>query len=116
MGPMLVKAALTNNFDRDEWGARAKALAEKDLAGVTAALAAHDREYDALLANVPDEAFRKEVEMFGNKSSAGQFIVSMVLGGCAAYRTQLFCYLKACGREELGTMNLWGGIDPPPAA
>lgn len=116
MGPMLVKAGLTNNFDREEWGARSKALAEKDLAGVTAALAAHDLEYDALLAGVPEDAFRKEVEMFGNKSSAGQFIVSMVLGGCAAYRTQLFCYLKACGREELGTMNLWGGIDPPPAA
>ena len=116
MGPMLVKAGLSGTFDRDEWGARATALADKDLAGVTAALAAHAQEYDALLANVPDDAFRKEVEMFGTKSSAGQFIVSMVLGGCAAYRTQLFCYLKACGREEIGTMNLWGGIDPPPAA
>lgn len=25
-------------------------------------------------------------------------------------------YLKACGREELGTMNLWAGVDAPPAA
>ena len=116
MGPMLVKAGLSGTFDRDEWGARSTALADTDLAGVVAALAAHDQEYDALLANVSDEAFRKEVDIFGNKSSAGQFIVSMVLGGCAAYRTQLFCYLKACGRDELGTMNLWGGIDPPPAA
>ena len=107
MGPVLVKSGLSGTFDRDEWGVRATALADKDLAGVTAALAAHDQE---------DEAFRKEVEMFGTKSSAGQFIVTFVLGGCAAYRTQLFCYLKACGREELGTMNLWGGIDPPPAA
>jgi hypothetical protein len=40
-------------------------------------------------------------------------IVSLVLGGCAAYRTQLFVYLKACGRDELNTMNLWGGIDAP---
>jgi hypothetical protein len=24
-------------------------------------------------------------------------------------------YLKACGREELSTMNLWFGIDAPPA-
>ena len=59
MGPMLVKAGLSGTFDRDEWGARATALADKDLAGVTAALAAHGPEYDALLANVPDEAFRK---------------------------------------------------------
>jgi hypothetical protein len=40
----------------------------------------------------------------------------MVLCGHAAYRTQLFCYLKACGREELTTMNLWAGVDPPAAA
>ncbi len=32
-----------------------------------------------------------------------------MLNGHAAYRTQLFLYLKACGREELSTMNLWAG-------
>ena len=31
--------------------------------------------------------------------------------GHAAYRTQLFCYLKSCGRDELNTFNLWQGID-----
>jgi hypothetical protein len=41
----------------------------------------------------------------------GSFIVNQVLCGCAAYRTQLFLYLKAWGREELGTMNLWAGAD-----
>jgi hypothetical protein len=25
---------------------------------------------------------------------------------------QLFLYLKACGRVELGTINLWDGVDP----
>ena len=53
--------------------------------------------------------------MFGTKTTRGAFIVNMVLGGHAAYRTQLFCYLKACGREELGTSNLWRGVDPPAA-
>ena len=28
----------------------------------------------------------------------------------------LFLYLKACGREELSTMNLWAGMDAPTAA
>jgi hypothetical protein len=36
-----------------------------------------------------------------------------VLCSCAAYRTQLFMNLKACGREELSTMNLWAGMDAP---
>jgi hypothetical protein len=31
-----------------------------------------------------------------------------------AYRMQLFLYLKACGREELGTMDLWAGVDAVP--
>jgi len=39
-----------------------------------------------------------------------------VLNGHAAYRTQLFLYLKACGREELSTMNLWAGADMPAKA
>ncbi len=95
--------------------ARAATLADADLPATVSALAAHSDEYVALLSNVPDEAFRKEIEMFGNRSSVGAFIVSLVLGGAAAYRTQLFCYLKACGRAELGTMNLWAGIDPAPA-
>ncbi len=29
---------------------------------------------------------------------------------------QLFLYLKACGRNELGTIDLWDGVDPPPKA
>ena len=43
--------------------------------------------------------------------SRGAWLVAVLLNGCAAYRTQLFLYLKACGREELGTSNLWMGID-----
>jgi len=29
---------------------------------------------------------------------------------------QLFLYLKAVGREELGTMDLWAGMDSPTQA
>ena len=58
--------------------------------------------------------FRADVTDFGgNKTTRGALIVNLVLCGCAAYRTQLFLYLKACGREELGTMNLWAGVDAP---
>ena len=39
------------------------------------------------------------------------WLLELVLNGCAAYRTQLFCYLKSCGREELSTSNLWQGVD-----
>ena len=57
---------------------------------------------------------RGGVDLFGSgESSRGVTIVNMVLAGHAAYRMQLFLYLKACGRDELNTMNLWAGIDAP---
>jgi hypothetical protein len=115
MGPMLVKSALAGGFQQDEWMTRAKAAAAMNFDQLVTALGTHAEEYKALLANQPDEAFRKDIEMFGTKYSVGSFIVSLVLGGAAAYRTQLFCYLKACGRTELGTPNLWRGVDPAPA-
>ncbi len=116
MGPVLLQAGLTGTFDRELWGARAAAVDPQDFPGVVATLAAQHDEYARVLADVPDETFRREIEMFGTRSSVGSFIVAMVLGGCAAYRTQLFLYMKACGRAELGTANLWRGVDPAPPA
>ena len=58
-----------------------------------------------------DADFRGEIEMFGRLESRGFHIVRLVLGGHAAYRTQLFLYLKANRRDELNTFNLWGGVD-----
>ena len=66
------------------------------------------------LGDVTDADFRERGGHVRPKSSRGAFVVNLVLNGYAAYRTQLFLYLKACGREELSTMNLWGGMDMPP--
>jgi hypothetical protein len=58
-----------------------------------------------------DADFRRDVDMFGRQVSSGSLVVTQVLNVHAAYRMQLFCYLKACGHAELGTSNLWAGID-----
>ena len=64
---------------------------------------------------MPESPGRNSGETYvGTPMSRGAFIVNLVLSGCAAYRTQIFLYLKACGREELTTANLWGGADPQP--
>ena len=116
MGPELVKAAKTGSFDRDAWIAAEQAAAARSFDQTLDAIAGHAEAYTALLADVSDADFRAEIEMFGRKTTRGAFIVNLVLCGCAAYRTQLFLYLKACGREELSTMNLWAGADAPAAA
>lgn len=116
MGPVLLDAALKAEFDMTAWTAAEQAAAALDFDGVVASIATQHDRYTAMLGDVPDTAFRAEIEMWGEKSSRGAFIVNQVLAGCAAYRTQLFLYLKACGREELDTTNLWSGMDPAPAA
>ena len=113
MGPMLVRFARTGTFDPAAWTVEEKAAAARDFDQTVAAIAAHGELYANLLGEIPDADFRGEIEMFGNKTTRGAFIVNLVLCGCAAYRTQLFVYLKACGREELSTMNLWAGVDAP---
>lgn len=115
MGPELVKAAKRGNFDPAAWTEAENSARGRDFDRTIAAVAAHRDAYAALLADVTDADLRQEVEMFGRKITRGKFIVNLVLCGCAAYRTQLFLYLKACGREELNTMNLWAGMDAPAA-
>lgn len=115
MGPALVRVAQAGGFDPAAWTAAEQAAA-RDLDQTLAAIAAHKEEYATLLDAMSDADLRSEVDMFGMKTTRGAFIVNLVLSGCAAYRTQLFLYLKACGREELSTINLWAGMDAPPKA
>jgi len=37
-----------------------------------------------------------------------------VLKNLVAYKMQLFLYIKVNGNEEIGSSNLWAGIDMPP--
>jgi hypothetical protein len=115
MGPALVEAAKAGTFDPAAWTAAESAAQARDFDQAIAAIADHGDRYAALLAGVSDADLRAEVEIFGERTSRGAFLVNSVLCGCAAYRTQLFLYLKASGREELSTMDLWAGVDTPAA-
>jgi len=116
MGPMMIKYGLDKDtsFDRDAWMAASQAAEKRDFDQTVAAIAGQSDEMTALLADVPDADFQSEITTFdGNKLTRGSYLVNSVLGGFAAYRMQLFLYLKACGRDELGSSNLWNGADAP---
>jgi hypothetical protein len=115
MGPGLVQVAKAGTFDPKAWTAPEEASKRRDFDQTVETIAGQKDAYANLLADVSDEDLRTEITMFGNLTSRGAFLVNLVLCGCAAYRTQLFVYLKACGREELSTMNLWAGADAPAA-
>ena len=114
MGPLLVKAAKTGAFDPNEWKAAQDAAAGMDFDQLLAHIGSVAAQYPAVMNDMTDADFRGEITLFGRTATRGLFIVNTVLCGYAAYRTQLFNYLKACGREELNTMNLWAGVDPQP--
>jgi hypothetical protein len=114
MGPMLVRAAKNGAFDGAAWGAAAGEANAMNFDQLLGAIQKQSSTYAEEIGAFSDADFRGEFDPFGSgKTSKGAFIVNMVIGGSAAYRTQLFLYLKACGREELNTMNLWAGMDAP---
>jgi hypothetical protein len=114
MGPAMIGFVKAGVFDQAAWQA-ALAAARTNFDQVITALEKQGSIYADQLQGWSADDFRGEIEMLGRKTSRGAFIVNLVLCAHAAYRTQLFLYLKACGRHELNTMNLWGGVDAPMA-
>ncbi len=111
MGPAILPGIKEGTFDMSGWTACEEKACTLDFAAVQTEIAALSQKYAQLVSEFSDEDFRGQVEMFGDKANRGSIIVSLVVNGHAAYRTQLFLYLKANGREELNTFNLWAGID-----
>lgn len=111
MGPLLLPAIKSGQFDGAAWQAAVGNAAIQNFEQISASIATLSDQYAQLVSGFSDADFRGEIEMFGRRESRGSLIVGFVLGGHAAYRTQLFLYLKANGRDELNTFNLWAGID-----
>jgi len=115
MAPTQIVAIKSGDFSREAmmatWGPAEAASKTMTLEQAIAAIEKQSDNFDKLFSDWSDTDFRGEVELFGQKNSRGYLLVNIVLSGFAAYRMQLFCYLKSTGREELNTMNLWMGVD-----
>lgn len=112
MAPGLLEVAESGTFSPPAWTVHEQAAAARDFAQTLAVIAAQGVEFGQLATRWSDADMRAEIAPWGEKTSRGAFLVAFLLCGYAAYRTQLFLYLKACGRDELGTINLWDGVDP----
>ena len=115
MGPTQIAVIKAGVFNRATlsaaWGPADAAAKAMNFDQAITAIRKQSDEYARLLNEWTEADFRAEIDMFGNKSTRSRQLVNLVLNGHAAYRTQLFCYLKSCGRAELNTMNLWAGMD-----
>ena len=99
-----------SRLDRAEEANAANAM---NLEEVKAAIARQPALFAELLAPCPRSGrFReRRSRCSGNKATRGMWIVRLPITHFAAYRMQLFMYLKACGLDQLNTMNLWAGVD-----
>jgi hypothetical protein len=117
MGPTLLTVIQTGKFDRETLGSLfrpAEAAAKSmNFEQALAAIQKQSEDYARRLSDWTEPDFRAAMDRFGTQTTRGALIVNLVLCGHAAYRTQLFCYLKAGGRQELNTVNLWSGADAP---
>ncbi len=111
MGPVLVRSIKAGAFDLEKWQAETAKANAADFEQVLAMIRAQEAEYASLLSSWSDADFRGSIDLFGRSGTRASWLLELVLNGCAAYRTQLFLYLKSCGREELSTSNLWQGVD-----
>lgn len=61
-----------------------------------------------------DEELEKVINLYGQgEKTKGVYLVESLLKWAAAYKMQLFLYIKSSGNTSLGTSNLWGGMDMP---
>jgi hypothetical protein len=115
MGPIHARSVKAQVFDlevwRNTWRTEEAAAKTMNLEQVKEAIGKQSGLFAELVSSCSDADLRAEIEMFGTRASRGSMFVSLVLCHYAAYRMQLFLYLKSCGREELGTLNLWAGMD-----
>ena len=116
-GPALIQYAKGQPMDADAIAEATRVANSRDFEETVAALTALSDQYAELLADLSDDDLRGEIMWVdGSRISRGLFLVNYVFGQAAQYRLQLFLYLKASGRDELNTMNLWLGADVPAPA
>ena len=71
MGPGLVPAIKTGNFDGAAWGAAVAAAAAKDLDGILADIAKQSDMYAAEVGSMSDAEMASPLELFGQSKSRG---------------------------------------------
>lgn len=115
MAPTQISAIKAGVFTREAmmaaWGPTEAASKTMNFEQTMAAIEKQSDDFGTMFSEWTEADFRGEVDLFGNRNTRGFLLVNLVLSGFAAYRMQVFCYLKACGRHELNTLNLWMGAD-----
>ena len=107
--------SLEGNGDTSKiWEERSEAAKGVTIENFGAAIDKASAELVALIGQFTDEELAKEVNIYGmGLKTKGAYLVEGVLTMAVAYKMQLFLYAKQSGASDIGTMNLWAGMDAP---
>lgn len=111
----LTTAEVLQSGDMSIYQPRSEAAAALTLSGFDAAMDAQMKGIHAIVEPLSEEQLAEEVSMWVKQPRAMHY-VNGLLKWSAAYKMQLFLYLKASGSAELNTSNLWAGVDAQPRA
>lgn len=65
-----------------------------------------------MMNSLDEEKLAVVINIYGmGEMSRGVYLVENLLKWLAAYKMQLFLYIKASGNTSIGTSNVWGGMD-----
>jgi len=102
----------------DGWSAAEAAAKTVTPATFAAAMSRQIDEVKALLAPISDADFasRASKDPMGSEMPLAQAIFGGTVAWTTGYKMQLFLQLKAAGLADIGTGNLWMGVDRKAAA
>ena len=97
----------------DGWSASEQADKAVTPATFSAAMARQVSEVTALLSSISEADFatRPSKDPWGTAMPLAQAIFVGTLAWTTGYKMQLFLQLKAAGLADIGTSNLWMGVD-----
>jgi len=84
---------------------------EVNLSNFDQAMAVQGDKVKTLVEAMTDEQLAEEVDMWIKQSRALHCL--MALKFAVAYKMQLFLFMKAAGHKDIGTINVWAGVDAP---
>jgi hypothetical protein len=75
----------------------------------------HATQALSFIENADESSLAETVSLFNGFATGtrAQLLVEMVYGQLLAYKMQLFLQMKHAGLSEIGSMNLWSGMDKP---
>jgi hypothetical protein len=112
MGVGVLDTALNEN--PNAFGGYVEASEKVTLENFAQAMDEQEQKMKELYEQFDDAQLNKVISMWGATQKKSLFILNLVKM-FAAYKTQLFLYIKASGVSTIGTSNLWAGMDMPQA-